>query len=120
MTKTKFKVLFHRADQSSMPVTLAQGEAQCVIRLDGEINIGSAAELKKLLLQALASGRELRVDLEHATELDVTALQLLWAAGREARGCSRGFTVAGRVPGEISVAVGDAGFETFPVGVDGK
>ena len=120
MTKTKFKVLFHRADQSSMPVTLAQGEAQCVIRLDGEINIGSAAELKKLLLQALASGRELRVDLEHATELDVTALQLLWAVEREARGSSRGFTLAGRVPAEISIAVVVAGFETFPVGMDQK
>jgi anti-anti-sigma regulatory factor len=118
LTKTKSKVLFHRADQSSMPVTLAQGEAQCVIRLDGEINIGSAAELKKLLLQALASGRELRVDLEHATELDVTALQLLWAAEREARGSSRGFTLAGRVPEEIWAAVVDAGLETFPAGLD--
>ena len=103
-----------------MPVTLAQGEAQCVIRLDGEINIGSAAELKKLLLQALASGRELRVDLEHATELDVTALQLLWAVEREARGSSRGFTLAGRVPEEIAATARDAGLEKFPVGVDAK
>ena len=91
-----------------------------MIRLDGEINIGSAAELKKLLLQALASGRELRVDLEHATELDVTALQLLWAVEREARASSRGFTLAGRVPAEISIAVVVAGFETFPVGMDQK
>jgi anti-anti-sigma factor len=118
LTKAKSKVPFHNADQSSMPVTLDQGEAQCVIRLDGEINIGSAAELKKLLLQALATGRELRVDLEHATELDVTALQLLWAAEREARGSSRGFTLAGRVPEEIWAAVVDAGLETFPAGLD--
>jgi len=117
---TKSKVPLRKADQSSMPVTLDQGEGRCVIRLDGEINIGSAAELKELLLQALASGRELRIDLEHATELDVTALQLLWAAEREARGSSRGFTLAGQVPGEISVAMGDAGLETFPAGVEGK
>jgi len=103
-----------------MAVNLDQSEALCVIRLDGEINIGSAAELKKLLRQALASGRELRVDLEHATELDVTAWQLLWAAEREARGSSRGFALAGRVPEEISVAVVDAGLETFPVGMDQK
>jgi len=117
---TKSKVQFHKADQSSMPVTLDQGEGRCVIRLEGEINIGSAAELKKLLLQALACGRELRLDLEHATELDVTAWQLLWAAEREARGSSRGFTLLGQVPGEISAAVVDAGFETFPVGVEQK
>ena len=101
-----------------MAVNLDQSEALCVIRLDGEINIGSAAELKKLLLQALATSRELRVDLEHATELDVTAWQLLWAAEREARGSSRGFTLAGRLPEEISVAVVDAGLETFPAGLD--
>ena len=86
----------------------------------GEINITSATELKKLLLEALAPGRELRVDLESATELDVTALQLLWAAEREARGSGVGFTLVGRVPEEISVAVGDAGFRKFPVPVDPK
>ena len=117
---TKSKVAFPKADHRSMPVTLDQGEGRCIIRLDGEINIGSAAELKKLLLQALACGGELRLDLEHATELDVTAWQLLWAAEREARGCGSGFTLSGPVPGEISAAVVDAGFETFPVGVDRK
>jgi anti-anti-sigma factor len=103
-----------------MAVTLDQSEALCVLRLEGEINIASAAELKRLLLQALASGRELRVDLEGATEVDVTALQLLWAGEREARGSGRGFTLAGRVPEEISAAVSDAGFEKFPLGVDPK
>jgi anti-anti-sigma factor len=103
-----------------MAVTLEQSEALCVLRLEGEINIACAAELKKLLLQALASGRELRVDLEGATEVDVTALQLLWAAEREARGSGRGFTLAGRVPEEIAATAGDAGLEKFPVGVDAK
>jgi anti-anti-sigma factor len=118
LARTNSKVPFRNADESGMAVNLDQSEALCVIRLDGEINIGSAAELKKLLLQALATGRELRIDLEHATELDVTALQLLWAAEREARGSSRGFTLAGRVPEEISAAVVDAGLETFPAGLD--
>jgi anti-anti-sigma regulatory factor len=101
-------------------VHLDQSEALYVIRRGGETNITSAAELKKLLLEALASGRELRVDLESATELEVTALQLLWAAEREARRSGLGFTLAGPVPEEISVAVGDAGFRNFPVPVDPK
>jgi anti-anti-sigma factor len=106
--------------KGSMAVTLDQSEARRGIGLDGEINIVCAAEMKKLLLQALASGRELRVDLEGATEMDVTALQLLWAAEREARGSGRGFTLAGRVPEEIAATARDAGLEKFPVGVDAK
>jgi anti-anti-sigma factor len=105
------------ADEDGMAVTLDQSEALCVIRLEGEVGIASAAELKKLLLQALASGRELRVDLEGATELDVTAWQLLWAAEREARGSGVGFALAGRLPEKISAAVRDAGFDEFPVAV---
>jgi len=98
-----------------VPVTLDQNENFCLLRLEGEIDITSATELKTLLLQGLASGRELRVDLERATDLDVTAMQLLWAAEREARRSGMGITLTGRVPKEISSAAGDAGFESFPV-----
>jgi anti-anti-sigma factor len=118
--KNKSKVLVRDADEGGMAVTLEQNEAQCVIRLEGEIGIASAAELKKLLLQALTSGGELRVDLERATEMDVTAWQLLWAVEREARGSGVGFALAGRVPEEISAAVREAGFDEFPVTVGPK
>jgi len=100
-----------------MPVTLEQGEGWCLIRMEGEVDISSAADLKKLLIDAVASGKELRVDLERATELDVTALQLLWAAEREARGAVVPVTLAGHLPEAISVAVSDAGFEKFPIPV---
>ena len=99
-----------------MPLTLDQGEAVCLIRLKGEIDITTAADLKKLLLRALASGKDMCVDLERATELDVTALQLLWAADREARGSGRSLKLAGPVPAELLAAVNNAGFESFPIG----
>jgi anti-anti-sigma factor len=101
-------------------ITLDQNEGQCLIRLEGEVDISSAAELKKLLLEALASGRGLRMDLERTTELDVTALQLLWAAEREARGSGVGFSVLGRVPEEISAALSDAGFKEFLIPTNTK
>jgi anti-anti-sigma regulatory factor len=88
--------------------------------LEGEIDITVAAELKKLLLQAMASGTDLRVDLDTATGLDVTALQLLWAAQREAGDSGVEITLAGQVPENISVAVADAGFEKFPVAASRK
>jgi anti-anti-sigma factor len=103
-----------------MPVTLDQSEEQCLLRLEGEVDIASAAELKTLLLQALASGTELRVEVERATELDITALQLLWAAEREARGSGRQCTLAGRVSEELMAAASEAGFEKFPVPIDSK
>jgi len=43
------------------------------------------AELKDLLIEKLKSGSAVYVSLESATGLDVTAVQLLWAAAREAQ-----------------------------------
>ena len=78
-----------------MPVTLDQSEEIRSIHLVGDMNIASAAELKNLLVESLASGTDLRVDLERATSLDITALQLLWAAERKAEVTGTGFRVAG-------------------------
>jgi anti-anti-sigma factor len=101
-----------------VPITLDQSEGVCLLRLEGEIKIASAAELKRLLLQALAARGELRVDLEHATDVDVTALQLLWAAGREARASGTGFRLVGSVPKEVLMTANETGFESFPVGAN--
>jgi len=98
-----------------MPVELQKDRGLCVIHLDGEINITSATALKEALLRALESGTELRADLERATELDITALQLLWAAEREARGAGKVFTVLGAVPDRILQATAEAGLEKFPL-----
>lgn len=98
-----------------MHATLEKNEALCSIRLEGEMNIASAAELKAALLRGLDCGTELRVYLAGATALDVTALQLLWAAEREARRSGHLFTLAGGVPEELLLAVLEAGFEKFPV-----
>jgi anti-anti-sigma factor len=96
-----------------VPITLEQSEGLNEIRLEGAIDIASAAELKALLLQALASGSEVRVLLQDATELDVTAVQLLWAAGREARNAGSVFTLVEPLPEEITKALAEAGLEVF-------
>jgi Anti-anti-sigma regulatory factor (antagonist of anti-sigma factor) len=75
---------------------MEQTEGQCLIRLDGEVGIVCAGELKKVLLEALASERDVLVDLQQASELDVTAMQLLWAAEREASKSGRRFFLAGK------------------------
>jgi anti-anti-sigma factor len=102
-------------EKSKVPITLEQSEAQCLIHLEGEITIPFAEELKQTLVQALNEGKDLRIDLEGVTELDITALQLLCVAEREAKKSSLGFSAAGRVPEDICAAATAAGFKRFPV-----
>jgi len=118
--KSATKAPSNDADVKRVPVTIEQNQSVSVIRLEGEIDIASAAELKKALLQALGTEAEMRLDVERATELDVTALQLLWAAQRAAQGSGRIIAVVGAIPAEIVGAAREAGLEKFPVGVEAE
>lgn len=96
-----------------MGITLEQSEESSMIRLEGAVDIASAAELKKLLLQALGSGHEVRIALDGVTDLDVTAVQLLWAARREAKVLGVKFTFAEQVPESVTSTLAHAGLEIF-------
>jgi anti-anti-sigma regulatory factor len=103
-----------------VPVTLEARETSMLIRLEGALDISSAAELKQLLLQALGSGRKLYVSLDNAINLEVTAVQLLWAAERQARTSETGFALAGAVPPGILSDLAQAGFQALPVPADAQ
>jgi anti-anti-sigma regulatory factor len=97
------------APGSLVPLFPASPESAAgVIVLEGAVEIDQAAELKRRLQAALAGGGALRVDLERATELDVTAVQLVWAAGRAARAAGVGFTLA-PPPAAVIAALAEAG-----------
>jgi MFS superfamily sulfate permease-like transporter len=83
-----------------------------LIRLENTVSFTSADELKKLLLEGLASGKTLQLDLERAEEIDVTVMQLLWAAEREA--ARAGLGLVSRVSEAAAAAAREAGFERFP------
>jgi anti-anti-sigma regulatory factor len=58
-----------------------QPESQAqIIRLDGCIDISLAAELKNTLLNLLRINSEIHIDVSKLESLDITAIQLLWAA----------------------------------------
>lgn len=101
-----------------MPVSLEQDGALSLIRLQGAIDIGCAQELKGLLVQGLKTGAGVRVSLAEATDLDVTAVELLWAARREARALGVGFALEGRVPEAVLTFLAEAGFEEFKATVE--
>jgi anti-anti-sigma factor len=90
-------------------------DEQSVVVLDGAIGIAQAAELKQLLVQSLESGLSVRIALEGVTDLDVTAVELLWAAEREARKSGVKFALQGQAPEAVLTALSEAGFEKFLV-----
>jgi len=100
-----------RVKEKVLPVSLEQEGALSLIRLQGAIDIGCAEELKGLLVQGLKTGSEVRVRLAEATDLDVTAVELLWAARREAKASGVGFAFEGRAPEPVSAALAEAGIE---------
>lgn len=101
-----------------MGITLDESKSKVVIGLAGAVDISSAAELKTLLLQALNSGKKVCVSLNKATTLDVTAVELLWAAEREAGKANTGFSFTGPAPAEVSAALGEAGLHQFIASID--
>jgi anti-anti-sigma regulatory factor len=96
-----------------MGISLDKSDAGAVIALADSIDITCAAELKALLLEALSSGTEVLISLDDATDLDVTAFQLLWAAERQARQSGVEFRISGQVPEPVSIALAEAGFQAF-------
>jgi len=95
-------------------ITVEQREGSTAIRLEGIIDISSAAELKTVLMDALNPGKAVHVSFAESADLDITAFQLLWAADREARASGAGLAPAGQVPDRILNTLKDAGIETFP------
>lgn len=96
-----------------MPAILDESGGMPLIRIEGDLNISTAAEFKSLLVKALASVTGLRLVLENAIDLDVTALQLLFAAETVAARSGTCITLEGRVPDELSATLSDAGFTKF-------
>jgi anti-anti-sigma regulatory factor len=90
---------------------MQRSETDLLIRLEDAVNVTSAEELKSLLLEGLVSGRDVHLDLERVEEIDVTVMQLLWAAGREAD--RKGTRMVTRVSEAAVAAARELGFNDF-------
>jgi ABC-type transporter Mla MlaB component len=80
-----------------VPLTLKQRDESSLLCLEGTVDIACAAELKALLIEGLSGAKPVRVSIEKAASLDVTAVQLLWAAARESRAAGVELTLDGPV-----------------------
>jgi anti-anti-sigma regulatory factor len=87
------------------------------IRLTGCVDISAAAELKRVLMEALNSDlgsgpeteRGLSIDVNALESVDVTAVQLLWAARRQAQAAGREFRFDGPWTPELESLLHQAG-----------
>jgi hypothetical protein len=100
-----------------VPVTYEEGSAISTLRLEAEVGIRDALELKSVLLHALVSGKEVHVNVENATELDITVFQLLRAAAFQAQAANLRIYLEGTVAESVSAAYADAGLGNFPLAV---
>jgi anti-anti-sigma factor len=101
-----------------MSIACNESDAEIQVVLEGTIDIGGAGELKAILSQALESGRGIRVLVANVAYMDVTAVQLLWAAEQQARRSDVDFQISGPLPEPVSIVLGDAGFPTLPASLN--
>ena len=65
-----------------MKVTTRKG--QSYLKLEGDVNVGRAAELKDALLKSLEKAETIEINLHDVTAIDLSCLQLLCSAHRTA------------------------------------
>lgn len=80
--------------QPAVGISLSCSCESSILHLAGAIDLGCAAELKAALVQALDCSRQITVSAAALTSVDVTAVQLLWAAQRAAGQRGMGFAVS--------------------------
>jgi hypothetical protein len=95
---------------------LEKGEQRSRLHLEGVVDIGCAGELKAQLMEALGRGLPVQVEMEKAERLDVTAVQLLWAAGSS--GVEMEF--AGTTPEAVTAELAQAGLREFAAGMGNR
>lgn len=98
-----------------MGITFDKQDKLAALWLKGRVDIALAAELKATLQSALNMRVPMRISLAANAELEVTAMQLLWAAKREANAAGMEFRLSGQLPTAVSASLIEAGLEQFPV-----
>jgi anti-anti-sigma factor len=86
-----------------------------VVRLNGDVGICAARELKAALVEALAFSGVLKIDLAGVTAMDITTLQLLWAAQHAAAKAGTQVILARPMPEAVKQAMELAGMEGLAV-----
>ncbi len=77
--------------------------ASCHLRLEGELTIYTAMDMKQRLLEPLSTCRQVDVDLSQVSELDSAGLQLMILAKREATRLGKDIRFVAHSPSVVDV-----------------
>jgi anti-anti-sigma regulatory factor len=98
-----------------VPMIIDQNATGSTVRLDGDAGINTAVELQGNLIEAISFGDDFKVELAGVTALDITTLQLLWAAEQAAAKVGTRLLLSGSMPAVLERAMELAGVEIFSV-----
>lgn len=79
------------------------------IKIEGNLTIQDAAELKACLLETLEKAQSVRIDLDASQEIDLSCLQLFCAAHKSAMSRGKAFSLDHR-PQHLKDVMNFAGF----------
>jgi anti-anti-sigma factor len=96
-----------------MAIVLEKSDSESRIVLEGAIDIGCAAELKTVLLEALQASIPVSISIEGVTYVDVTAIQLLWAARSHADRIGAKFHLPDELPEVVAAALAEIGLSSL-------
>ena len=81
-----------------------------VLTLKEDVTIVEAEKLKEALLEGLKSSKQLLVELNELTGLDLTCLQLIYSAKKSFSKEDKVFTLSGKFPEIFKETIKNAGY----------
>jgi anti-anti-sigma factor len=96
-----------------MAVTVDTLEGVRTIRLTDVLDIAQAAELKRVLVDAIASSLRVCIQVAGVSAFDVTTVQLLWAAASHAKSMGSDLILEGPVSEAVATSLARTG--VFPL-----
>jgi anti-anti-sigma regulatory factor len=93
-----------------MECMVKDSDERKVLVLEGDLTIINAAELKRILLEAIDNSTHVELDLEHVTDIDLSCIQLFCSAHRTSLDLNRTVSIGSGHPEVIREAVKEAGF----------
>jgi len=90
--------------------TVQQSDERKILTLEGDLTIIHAAELKKILLEAIENSPHVDLNIDKVADVDLSCLQLLCSAHRTSLNLNRTISIASNHPEIFREALRDAGF----------
>ncbi len=81
-----------------------------MVSISGALTIESASELRKILVNSISKAGHVVLEIGNVTEMDLSCLQLFYAAHKRAKETGKGFSLKGGCPDVFKKAVEDAGY----------